>query len=88
MALKIGLMGFVITLIIALPLGILIYRYSQKKINSFDYDLSKDGWIKWETEEQWDAWDFTGEKTLQNEEAENHEVVKDIKGEPDSQENI
>jgi len=86
MALKIALAGFVITLIIALPLGILLYRYSQKKINSFDYDLSKEGWIKWETEEQWEAWDFTGEETAKADEDENTDMSSDAARDQSDQE--
>ena len=60
--LKMGLIALVITAVISIPMGIILYRYMQNKMASYDYDTSGDGWIKWESQEQWDNWDFTGEK--------------------------
>ena len=60
---KIGLIALVVTAVISIPMGIILYRYMQNKMASYDYDTSGDGWIKWESEEQWENWDFTGEMT-------------------------
>ncbi len=74
---KAALLALPITAVIAIPMGILVYRYSQKKINSFDYDFTKEGWIKWESDEQWDSW---GQAAAKDEDPESEED-----GDPESE---
>lgn len=70
---KIALIALPITAAIAIPMGILVYRYSQKKINSFDYDFTKEGWIKWESDEQWDSWGKSEAEDSESEKDDNQE---------------